>query len=148
MQRSFYGKWIIAACFITFGIAVGLPYYNMPFFYDYYVKTYRWPISDITLGFPLAALLTLWVGPVLVPRFSPRKLVIVGTALTLVSFFGFSRMTGSPGPVRTRSSCRTGTAAIAGWRWESSTWASASSERSGRGSSNLSPRSTAFKPPS
>jgi MFS family permease len=95
MQRSFYGKWIIAACFITFGIAVGLPYYNMPFFYDYYVKTYRWPISDITLGFPLAALLTLWVGPVLVPRFSPRKLVIVGTALTLVSFFGFSRMTGS-----------------------------------------------------
>ena len=97
MQRSFYGKWIIAACFITFGIAVGLPYYNMPFFYDYYVKTYRWPISDITLGFPLAALLTLWVGPVLVPRFSPRKLVIVGTALTLISFFGFSRMTGNLG---------------------------------------------------
>jgi MFS family permease len=97
MHRSFYGKWIIAACFLTFGIAVGLPYYNMPFFYDYYVKTYHWPLRDITLGFPLAALLTLWVGPVLVPRFSQRKLIVVGTFLTLVSFFGFSHMSGSLG---------------------------------------------------
>jgi len=92
--RSFYGKWIIAAAFITFGISVGLPYYNMPFFYDYYAKTFHWPLHDITLGFPLAALLTLWVGPILVPRFSPRKLIVAGTALTLVSFVGFSRMTG------------------------------------------------------
>ena len=35
--------------------------------------------KQITLGFPLAALLTLWVGPVLVPRLSPRKLILVGT---------------------------------------------------------------------
>jgi MFS family permease len=95
MNRSFYGKWIIAAAFLTFGIAVGLPYYNMPFFYDYYARTFHWPLHDITLGFPLAAVLTLWVGPVLVPRFSPRKLIVAGTALTLVSFLGFSRMTGS-----------------------------------------------------
>src|ERR1035438_181403 len=95
MSRSFYGKWIIAACFLTFGIAVGLPYYNMPFFYDYYANTYHWPKSEITFGFPLAALLTLWVGPVLVPRFSQRKLIVAGTALTLVSFIGFSQMTGS-----------------------------------------------------
>ncbi len=94
MLRSFYGKWIVAAAFLTFGIAVGLPYYNMPFFYDYYARTFHWPIRDITLGFPLAALLTLWVGPVLVPRFSQRKLIIAGTALTFVSFFGFSRMSG------------------------------------------------------
>ena len=94
MHRSFFGKWIIAAAFLTFGIAVGLPYYNMPFFYDYYVKTFHWPLHDITLGFPLAALLTLWVGPVLVPRFSQRKLIVAGTALTFISFFGFSHMTG------------------------------------------------------
>src|SRR5947199_678253 len=29
------------------------------------------------------------------PRFSPRKLVIVGTGLTALSFFGFSAMSGS-----------------------------------------------------
>lgn len=95
MRRSFYGKWIIAAALLTFGISVGLPYYNMPFFYDYYRNTFHWPLHDITLGFPLAALLTLWVGPVLVPRFSPRKLIIIGTFLTFLAFFGFSRMTGS-----------------------------------------------------
>lgn len=94
MRKEFYGKWIIAAAFITFGIAVGLPYYNMPFFYDYYRNTFGWQLHDITLGFPLAALLTLWVGPVLVPRFSPRKLLIAGTLLTFVAFFGFSRMNG------------------------------------------------------
>jgi len=80
---------------LTFGISVGLPYYNMPFFYDYYKNTFNWPLHDITLGFPLAALLTLWVGPVLVPRFSPRKLIVLGTLCTFLAFFGFSRMTGS-----------------------------------------------------
>ncbi|MGD1068544.1 MAG: MFS transporter [Bryobacteraceae bacterium] len=97
MRRSFYGRWIVAAALLTFGIAVGLPYYNMPFFYDYYRSAFHWPLHDITLGFPLAALLTLWVGPVLVPRFSARKLIVAGTFLTFLSFFGFSRMNGSIG---------------------------------------------------
>src|SRR5260370_25392466 len=48
----------------------------------------------MTLGFPLAALWTLWVGPILVPRLSPRKLILAGTALTALAFFGFSRMSG------------------------------------------------------
>src|SRR6059036_3504040 len=92
MTRGFYGKWIIAAALITFGISVGLPYYNMPFFYDYYKNAFNLPLHDITLGFPLAALLTLWVGPVLVPRFSPRKLIVAGTGLTFLAFLGFSKM--------------------------------------------------------
>ncbi len=95
MPKSFYGRWIVLASCLTFGISVGLPYYNMPFFYDYYKKAFHWQLHDITLGFPLAALLTLWVGPLLVPRFSPRKLLIAGTALTLVAFLGFSQMTGN-----------------------------------------------------
>jgi hypothetical protein len=78
MPKSFYGRWIVLASCMTFGISVGLPYYNMPFFYDYYKNAFHWQLHDITLGFPLAALLTLWVGPLLVPRFSPRKLVVVG----------------------------------------------------------------------
>src|SRR5438270_9307964 len=94
-QRRFYGWWIVATTFVTFGLAVGIPYYNLPFFYDYFQKTYNWPLTQITLGFPLAALLTIWVGPLLIPRFSPRKLIIVGTGLTALSFFGFSAMSGS-----------------------------------------------------
>ncbi len=94
-KRSFYGWWIAAMAFITFGLSVGVPYYNLPFFYDYFQKAYHWKLSQITLGFPIAALLTLWIGPLLVPRFSPRILIIVGTGLTALAFFGFSSMQGS-----------------------------------------------------
>ncbi len=100
--RRFYGWWITAAAFCTFGIAVGIPYYSMPFFYDYYEKApagggFGWSRPDITLGFPLAALFTLWAGPLLVHRFSPRKLILLGTALTCFAFLGFGRMTGALG---------------------------------------------------
>jgi MFS family permease len=93
-NRGFYGWWIVAAGFLTFGVAVGLPYYNIPFFYDYFQNEFHWSRPAITLGFPLAAILTLWVGPLVIPHFSPRKLIAVGTALTAVAFIGFSRMNG------------------------------------------------------
>ncbi len=93
--RLFRGWWVTLAAFFTFGIAVGIPYYNMPFFYDYYENAFHWPRHSITLGFPIAALLTLWVGPLVVPRFRPRDLILAGTGLTFVAFAGFSRMSGS-----------------------------------------------------
>src|SRR5579863_3703058 len=91
-RSTFYGWWIVATEFLTLGIALGIPYYNLPFFYDYFQKTFHWSLSQITLGFPLAALLTVWVGPIVIPRFSPRKLIIVGNGLTALSFFGFGTM--------------------------------------------------------
>ena len=95
MKKTFYGWWIVVAAFCTFGLSVGIPYYNAPFFFDYYKKDFKWPLHDITLGFPLAALLTLWVGPLLIPRFSQRKLIIAGTGCTFLAFLGLSKMTGS-----------------------------------------------------
>src|SRR5437868_13472229 len=94
---KFYGLQVVATAFMTFGLAVGLPYYNMPFFYDYFQKSFHWSLKEITFGFPLAAILTIWVGPLLIPRFSPRKLIIVGTGFTALAFFGFSAMKGSLG---------------------------------------------------
>jgi MFS family permease len=95
MKKVFYGWWVTAAAFITFGLAVGFPYYNISFFYTYFAKDFGWSKQQITFGFPLAALLTLWVGPVLVPKFSPRKLILVGTGLTVITFLGFGLMGGS-----------------------------------------------------
>ncbi len=94
-MRKFYGWWVVAASFVTFGLSVGVPYYNMPFFYDYFAKNFGWARSQITLGFPIAAILTLWVGPLLVPRLSPRRSIIIGTGLTFLAFLGFSQMGGS-----------------------------------------------------
>lgn len=95
MKEKFYGWWITLFAFFTFGIAVGIPYYGGPFFYDYYMKEFGWSRSDVTLGFPLAATLTLWVGPVLVHRFSPRKMILAGTGFTALAFIGFGTMDGS-----------------------------------------------------
>lgn len=94
MPRKFYGWWVTAAAFVTFGLSVGIPYYNIGFFYDYFQREFGWSRSDITLGFPIAALLTIWVGPMVIHRFSPRKLILVGTALTAVALTSFGSMGG------------------------------------------------------
>jgi MFS family permease len=91
-QRGFLGWWITAAAFVSSGLAVGVPYYNVPFFYDYFERACGWSRSEITLGFPLAALLTIWMGPLVVPRFSPRKMIVAGSALTALALAGFARM--------------------------------------------------------
>ena len=92
MAKRFYGWWVTVAAFFTFGLAVGVPYYNIGFFYDYFQRTFHWTRAEITLGFPLAALLTIWVGPLVIHRFSPRKLILAGTALSFAAMFGFGKM--------------------------------------------------------
>lgn len=93
-QKGFYGWWISIAAFFTFGLAVGIPYYGMGFYYDYYQKQFGWTRPEMTLGFPLAVILTLWVGPTVMHRFSPRILMMIGACLTALSFIGFSKMSG------------------------------------------------------
>jgi MFS family permease len=92
---KFYGWWVTAAAFVTFGLAVGVPYYNIGFFYDYFQRQFGWSRADITLGFPLAALVTLWMGPLIIHRFSPRKLILTGTILTAIALSGFAVMRGA-----------------------------------------------------
>lgn len=94
-QKNFYGPWIIAACFVTFGLSTGLPYYNIAFFFDYFRDDHNWTIELITMGAPIAVLLTIWAGPVIVPRTSPRKLILIGTGLTFLAFQWFAVLDGS-----------------------------------------------------
>jgi MFS family permease len=93
--NAFRGWWMIATSFVTFGIAVGVPYYNLPFFYDYFQSSFHWNIEQITLGFPLASLLTVWAGPLLIPKASPRKLIVLGTGFSALAFAGFGLMKGA-----------------------------------------------------
>ncbi len=93
--QKFYGWWIVAAAVLTFGLSTGLPYYNTPFFYDYYAKAFKWSRPDIVLGFPLAVVFTLWVGPFLVHRFQPKQMLLIGSAFSALAFLGFSTMGGS-----------------------------------------------------
>ena len=93
--RRFFGPWIVLSCFFTFGIASGFPYYNIAFFFDYFRTDHGWTQQAITLGAPLAVLLTMWAGPLLVPRWSPRWLIVIGTGLTFLAFQWFARLSGS-----------------------------------------------------
>lgn len=91
----FRGPWIVAGCFLTFGVASGFPYYNIAFFFDYFRTDHGWTQQAITLGAPLAVLLTMWAGPLIVPRWSPRWLIVIGTGLTFLAFQWFARLGGS-----------------------------------------------------
>jgi len=95
VSRPFRGPWIIAGCFLTFGVASGFPYYNIAFFFDYFRTDHGWTQQAITLGAPLAVLLTIWAGPIVVPRWSPRWLIVAGTGLTFLAFQWFARLSGS-----------------------------------------------------
>src|SRR5205085_12673006 len=81
-RRQFYGPWIIVGCFITFGLASGLPYYNIAFFYDYLRDDHHWTQQMVTLGAPIAILATIWAGPLIAPRFNARYLIVAGTGRT------------------------------------------------------------------
>ena len=94
-KKPFHGPWIIAACFLTFGLSTGFPYYNIAFFFDYFRDDHGWTAEFVTMGAPLAVLLTIWAGPMIVPRVSPRLLIIVGTGFTCVAFEWFGRLGGS-----------------------------------------------------
>ncbi len=99
-SATFYGWRIVAASFFTLGVAVGLPYFGMPFFYDYFERPineggFGWSRSTITLGLPLGTIATLWVGPLLAHRFPPRRLILIGTGLTALVLVGFGRMNGA-----------------------------------------------------
>lgn len=94
MKKSFYGWWIVAACFLTFGVSTGFPYYNIAFFFDYFRDDHKWPIQIVTLGAPIGVLLTIWAGPIIVPRVSPRLLIIIGTGMTFIAFQWFARLSG------------------------------------------------------
>ncbi|MBI1356292.1 MAG: MFS transporter [Acidobacteria bacterium] len=94
-SKPFRGPWMIAACFLTFGISTGFPYYNIAFFFDYLRDDHGWTQSFVTLGAPIAVLLTIWAGPIIVPRVSPRLLIVTGTGLTFCAFQWFGRLSGS-----------------------------------------------------
>ncbi len=94
-RKSFFGPWIIACCFVTFGLSTGFPYYNISFFFDYFRDGHSWTQVLVTTGAPIAVLLTIWIGPVIVPKVSPRKLILIGTFLTFLSFQWFGRLSGN-----------------------------------------------------
>jgi MFS family permease len=91
----FYGWFVTFAAFITLLITVGVPFYAMPFFYDYFIKEFGWSRAQTTSGIAIATILVQPIGGLLVHRYSARKLIILGALLLLLAICGFAVGTGS-----------------------------------------------------
>ena len=77
---------------VLLGLTVGLPYYAISFFYDYWETGFGWSRSAIMLGLPLGTLVTLALGPLYVRRLSPRHSITGGSVLVAASLAGFGLM--------------------------------------------------------
>lgn len=95
MRRVFYGWWIVAAAFVTLLLTVGVPFYGMPFFYDHFQHAFGWTRGQVTSGIGIATVLALPAGGLIIPRFSPRQLLVFGIVLLSASLIGFSCMQGN-----------------------------------------------------
>ena len=79
---------------LILGLVVGLPYYGIPFFYDYFEAAYGWPRAAMMLGLPFGTFVTLVAGPWLVPRVPPKWGIVWGAAVCAAAMAGFGAMSG------------------------------------------------------
>ena len=75
---------------------IGIMFYGLPFFYDFWVKEFGWSRVTVTSGNAFgritAALLGYFVGW-LIDRFGPRKLILTGILFGGTAFVALSMMT-------------------------------------------------------
>lgn len=95
LRHPYYGWRIAASCFFILAMTVGMPMYAMPFFYDHFIDEFGWDRAETTSGFFFSTLLILPLGGLLVHRFSPRKLIILGAVSFAVALNCFGLMPGS-----------------------------------------------------
>jgi MFS family permease len=91
----FYGWFIAAAAFFTLLITVGVPFYGMPFFYDYFIREFGWTRAETSSGIALATILIQPVAGLMLHRYSTRKLILFGAFMLLVALVGFGLGNGS-----------------------------------------------------
>ena len=85
-----------ATGFLSLFSIVGIAFYGLPFFYDFWLEDFGWSRATVTSGnavgkimLALFAFLTGWI----VDRFGPRRVMLVGILLGGFALIGLSRMT-------------------------------------------------------
>jgi len=87
----------VATAFFALFSIVGFAFYGLPFFYDFFVRELGWTRAEVTSGNAVAKLV---VGPlfgffagVIVDRFGPRRLMLVGILLAGIAPIGLGATT-------------------------------------------------------
>ncbi len=84
---------VAATGFITLFSIVGILFYGLPFFYDFWVKDFGWSRATVTSGNAFAkvavGLLGFFAGW-LIDRFGPRRLMLAGIIMGGIALVGLS----------------------------------------------------------
>ena len=88
---------VVATGFLSLFSIVGIMFYGVPFFFDFWVRDFHWSRTTITSGNmfgkviigPLFGFAAGWV----VDRFGPRRLMLSGILMSGLAAIGFGTMT-------------------------------------------------------
>lgn len=92
------GQFQVAATgFLSLFSLVGIMFYGLPFFYDFWVTDFGWSRATVTSGNALAKII---IGPIfgfiagwIIDRFGPRRLMLFGIVMGGIALIGLSMMT-------------------------------------------------------
>src|SRR6476620_7066087 len=91
------GQYKVAATgFLSLFSIVGIMFYGLPFFFDFWVKDFGWNRATVTSGNLFGKLI---IGPLfgfaagwIVDRFGPKRLMIFGILICGLAVMGLSKM--------------------------------------------------------
>ncbi|MEJ0028894.1 MAG: MFS transporter [Bacteroidota bacterium] len=92
------GQFQVAATgFLSLFSLIGIMFYGLPFFYDFWVKEFEWTRATVTSGSAMGKII---VGPIfgflagwIIDRFGPRRLMLAGIVMGGIALIGLSMMT-------------------------------------------------------
>ena len=83
--------------FLSLFSIVGIMFYGLPFFYDFWIKEFGWTRATVTSGTAFGKMI---VGPLfgfiagwMIDRFGPRRLMLTGILMGGIALIGLSYMT-------------------------------------------------------
>jgi sugar phosphate permease len=87
----------VSVAFLALFSIVGCALYGLPFFYDFFVKDLGWSRQQVTSGNALSKLvvgpLLGWLAGIMVDRFGPRRLMLVGIVIAGAALIGLGGVT-------------------------------------------------------
>ncbi len=88
---------VIATGFLSLFSVVGIMFYGVPFFFDFWVKDFHWSHATVTSGSVFGKVV---IGPLFgfaagwcIDRFGPRRLMLSGIIMSGLAVIGLSTMT-------------------------------------------------------
>ncbi len=97
-EKLSFGQYKVATTgFLSLFSIVGIMFYGLPFFFDFWVTDFGWSRATVTSGNMIGKIV---IGPLfgfaagwIIDRFGPRRLMLVGIAMCGLGVIGLSTMT-------------------------------------------------------